>query len=122
MQPIPFIRVSGDHYEAGRQIGAACRDALARSLDAIARGAARWQNPGRICARPPRPTWRRPAPSLPWIVEELRGAARGAAIDLLDLAVLGIEEIWGEGRGRPGLLGFRRRAARHCERRGLAGA
>jgi isopenicillin-N N-acyltransferase-like protein len=32
--------------------------------------------------------------SLPWVVEELAGAAEGAELDLLDLMVMATEEIW----------------------------
>jgi isopenicillin-N N-acyltransferase like protein len=105
MQPIPFIRVSGDHYEAGRQIGAACRDALARSLSqsrAAPPSGKSWEDLRRAAA----PYLAATSASLPWVVEELRGAAEGAAIDLLDLAVLGTEEIWGEDEAAQGCSDF----------------
>jgi isopenicillin-N N-acyltransferase-like protein len=95
MQPIPFIRVSGSHYDVGHQIGAACRAALARSLaqSRAAPPAGRSWEDLRQAATPYLAATRT---QLPWIAEELRGAAAGAGIDLLDLAVLGTEEIWGD--------------------------
>lgn len=93
MQPIPVIHVTGTHHEAGRQVGAACRDALAASLARSRAGlpaGLSWQEM-RLAAAPYLAATRR---SLPWIVEELTGAAEGAGLDLLDLAVLATEEIW----------------------------
>src|SRR5262245_25134367 len=105
MQPIPCIRVSGSHYEAGRQIGAACREALARSLaqsrEAPPAGRS-WQELRQAAA----PYLAATSTHLPWIVEELRGAAEGAGMDLLDLAVLGTEEIWSDAAAAEGCSDF----------------
>jgi isopenicillin-N N-acyltransferase like protein len=95
MQPIPFIRVSGDHYETGRQIGAACRDALARSLGRAREAPPAGRSWGEL-RQAAAPYLAATRAHLPWIVDELSGAAVGAAIDLLDLAVLGTEEIWSD--------------------------
>lgn len=93
MQPIPLIQVSGTHYEAGRQIGATCRHALAaglaRSRVGLPTGLS-WEEM-RMAAAPYLAATRR---SLPWVVEELAGAAEGSGLDLLDLTVMATEEIW----------------------------
>lgn len=91
--PIPLIRVSGSHRDVGRQIGAACREMLQRS---VARGrdcppaGLTWDDMRRA-ARPYLAATRH---ALPWVVEELEGGAEGSGVDLLDLAVLATEEIW----------------------------
>ena len=93
MEPIPVIRISGDHVEAGRQIGAACREQLARSLE-DARSAPpdglTWDDMRRAAE----PYLAATRTHLPWIVAELEGAATGSGIDLIDLMALGTEEIW----------------------------
>lgn len=93
MQPIPVIHVAGTHHEAGRQLGAACRDTLAASLDRSRAGLSAglsWEEM-RLAAEPYLAATRL---SLPWVADELTGAAEGAGLDLLDLAVLATEEIW----------------------------
>lgn len=93
MHPIPLLHVRGDHHEAGRQIGAACRDLLARSLARAQAGTP----PGvswaelRGATAPYLAATRR---HLPWVVAEFAGVAAGCGIDLLDLMVLGTEEVW----------------------------
>jgi isopenicillin-N N-acyltransferase-like protein len=93
MHPILFIRVGGDHAEVGRQLGAACREQLARSL-AKARSAPpaglTWDDM-RQAAEPYLAATRA---ELPWIATEFEGAAAGSDIDILDLFALGTEEIW----------------------------
>jgi isopenicillin-N N-acyltransferase like protein len=93
MEPIPFIRVSGDHAEAGRQIGAACRRQLARSLEK-ARSAPPASLTWDDMRQATQPYLAATRANLPWIVAEFEGAAAGSDIDLLDLFVLGTEEIW----------------------------
>ena len=93
MEPIPFIRVSGDHTEAGRQIGAACREQLARSLEE-ARSAPpdglTWDDMRQAAA----PYLAATRAHLPWIIAEFEGAAAGSGIDLIDLVAFSTEEIW----------------------------
>src|SRR5690349_3489632 len=93
MEPIPSIRVSGDHAEVGRQIGAACRRQLARSLEKarLAPPASLTWDDMRQAAQPYLAATRA---NLPWIVAEFEGAAAGSGIDVLDLFALGTEEIW----------------------------
>jgi isopenicillin-N N-acyltransferase-like protein len=93
MEPIPFIRVSGDHADAGRQIGTACCEQLVRSLQ-DARSAPpdglTWDDMRRAAE----PYLAATRAHLPWIVAEFEGAAAGSGIDLIDLVALGTEEIW----------------------------
>jgi isopenicillin-N N-acyltransferase like protein len=93
MEPIRFIHVAGDHAEAGRQIGIACRQLLARSLEK-ARSAPpdglTWDDM-RQAAEPYLAATRA---NRPWIVAELEGVAAGSDIDIIDLFALGTEEIW----------------------------
>ncbi len=90
MSTIPLIKVSGTHYEAGRQVGAACRDALAASLQGELPPGVRWDDLRRA-AEPYRAATRA---ALPWVLEEIEGAAEGAGLDPLDLFASGVEEIF----------------------------
>lgn len=93
MTPIPVIQARGSHYDAGRQIGAACGEMLRASL-ASARAhppaGCTWEDMRRAAA----PYLAATQQGLPWVVEELEGAAAGSGIDLLDLMPLATEEIW----------------------------
>src|SRR5262245_27681325 len=93
MIPIPFIRVAGSHAEAGRQIGAACRAQLGRALDKAATwlpDGIRWDDMRQAAA----PYLSATFGALPGVVAELEGAASGAGVEVIDLVVLGTEEIW----------------------------
>jgi isopenicillin-N N-acyltransferase-like protein len=92
-QPIPTIRVKGGHHEAGRQLGMACRTQLAASVERARRGAPDglgWDDM-RQAAHPYLAATRQ---ALPWLAAEIEGAAEGAGLDLHDLFVLAVEEIW----------------------------
>jgi isopenicillin-N N-acyltransferase-like protein len=86
---IPFIRVSGSHFEAGRQIGVACREQLAWAVRSDLPDGARWDD----IRRAAEPYLAATRASLPWVVEEIEGAAQGAGLDPLDLFASGVEEI-----------------------------
>ena len=90
---LKVIRVSGSHYECGRQIGAACADALHRSISGcqnfVANGL-RWED-YRVAAQPYLAATER---AFPWAVEEIRGAADGAGVDCCDLFTRSIEELF----------------------------
>ena len=79
--PIPLIRAAGSHREVGRQIGSATAGAIRRSVappfdaDLVRRYRA-------VTVE-----------HLPWVVEELDGAAEGAGIDPLALFAASIEEL-----------------------------
>jgi isopenicillin-N N-acyltransferase-like protein len=90
MPGIPLIRVEGSHREAGRQIGSACRDQLAQSLHADLPSGLRWDDLRRAAG----PYLAATRAALPWVVEEIEGAAEGAGLDPLDLFASGVEEIF----------------------------
>ena len=79
--PIPLIRAAGSHREVGRHIGAATAGAMARStappydVELV--------NRYRVAT----------LEHLPWIVEELDGAAEGAGLDPLAVFAASIEEL-----------------------------
>jgi isopenicillin-N N-acyltransferase-like protein len=80
--PIPEIRAHGGHREVGRQIGAATADEMRREVDAT--------------PFDPELIGRYRAVTLehvPWIVEELDGAAEGAGLDPLAVFAASIEEL-----------------------------
>ena len=79
--PIPLLRAAGDHREVGEQIGAATAAEMARM-------AAAPFDP-ELVARYREVTVRH----LPWIVEELDGAAEGAGLDPLAVFAASVEEL-----------------------------
>ena len=90
MTDIRFIRVEGSHREAGRQIGAACREQLAASLQGELPPGVGWDDMRRAAG----PYLAATRASLPWVVEEVEGAAEGAGLDPLDVFASGVEEIF----------------------------
>lgn len=101
--PIPVVRVQGDHREVGRQVGEATRDTIRRAVDFHPAQLP----PGRslpdqlaLASRYREAT----RAALPWLVEELDGAAEGAVVDPLALFAASIEEIWSR---RPSARGAR---------------
>ena len=80
--PIPLIRAAGSHREVGRQIGAA----TAREMRRIAGEAV---TDSELVARYRAVTLEH----VPWIVEELDGAAEGAGLDPLVVFAASIEEL-----------------------------
>ena len=81
--PIPLIRAAGSHREVGRQIGAATAGEMDRMV-----GEASPFDPDLI-ARYRAVTMEH----LPWVVEELDGAAEGAGLDPLAVFAASIEEL-----------------------------
>ena len=79
--PIPLLRAAGDHRKVGEQIGAATAAEMARM-------AAAPFDP-ELVARYREVTVRH----LPWIVEELDGAAEGAGLDPLAVFAASVEEL-----------------------------
>jgi hypothetical protein len=93
---IPVLRLEGSYRAVGRQIGDACADVLQRSVsfdDELPSGRTRAEQLA-LAARYRELT----AEAMPWAVEELEGAAEGAA-----------EQQLGAGRGRRGRRGARGR-------------
>jgi len=90
---LKIIKVSGSHYECGKQIGMACAEALHRSLAnsrAWIDGCNLWDD-YRAAAQP---YWAATERAFPWVVDEIRGAAEGAGIDFQDLFTTAVEEIF----------------------------
>jgi isopenicillin-N N-acyltransferase-like protein len=79
--PIPLIRAEGSHRQVGRQIGEATAETI--------RGATAAPYDGDLVRRYRVVT----AEHLPWVVEELDGAAEGAGIDPLAVFAASIEEL-----------------------------
>jgi isopenicillin-N N-acyltransferase like protein len=90
---LKVIKVSGSHYECGRQVGVACAGALHRSLE----NSYKWLTDGyrwedyRNAALPYLAAADR---AFPWVVDEIRGAADGAGMDFTDLFTTSVEEIF----------------------------
>src|SRR5262245_11783593 len=90
MHDIPFIRVSGTHREAGRQIGAACCEQLAWAVHSELPPGVRWDD----IRQAAKPYWAATRAALPSVIEEIEGAAEAAGLDPLDLFASGVEEIF----------------------------
>ncbi len=88
MPPIPYISISGNHFEAGRQLGAATAETLHRPLD-LPPGHT-WDDMRRLV----QPYQAATEAALPWLHQEMQGLAAGSELNLLDLYVRATEEIW----------------------------
>lgn len=80
--PIPLVRVAGGHREVGRQVGAATAREMRRMV------AEPLPDPA-LVSRYRAVTFEH----LPWIVEELDGAAEGAGLDPVAVFAASIEEL-----------------------------
>jgi hypothetical protein len=80
--PIPLLRVAGSHTEVGRQIGAATADVIRRAVDGTPFDPAVVELYRAVTLE-----------HLPWVVEELDGAAAGAGVDPLAVFAVSIEEL-----------------------------
>lgn len=95
--PIAVLSVTGSHRDVGRQIGEATAGVLRRetAIDAfdarLPDGRSRAEQLA-LAARYRDATRR----AVPWIVDEIDGAAEGAGVDPLALFARSVEEIWGE--------------------------
>ena len=89
---IPLFRFEGSYREVGHGIGEACADVLQRAvafdqdLPAGRSRAAQLALAGRYRDLT--------ADAMPWVLEELDGAAQGADVDPLALFARTVEEIW----------------------------
>jgi isopenicillin-N N-acyltransferase-like protein len=86
--PIQLVRVSGTHFEAGRQAGEACAETLRGEVEAALAGTNR---DSQLAEAFTYYTGTRDV--LPWVVEELDGIAAGARLDPVELFCAYIEEI-----------------------------
>jgi isopenicillin-N N-acyltransferase-like protein len=103
---IPLLRFEGSYRAVGQQIGDACADVLQRSVafDAELPGGRTRAEQLSLADRYRALT----ADAMPWVLEELDGAADAADVDPLALFACTVEEIWYEPRGRgtgPGIDG-----------------
>jgi isopenicillin-N N-acyltransferase like protein len=80
--PIPLLRVAGSHAEVGLQVGVATADAIRRAVEGTPFDPA-------LVERYRAATHEH----LPWVVEELDGAAAGAGVDALALFAASVEEL-----------------------------
>jgi acyl-CoA:6-aminopenicillanic acid acyl transferase len=93
---IPVFRFEGSYRDVGRQIGETCDDVIRRSVafdDQIPAGRTRVDQLA-LSGRYRDLT----ADAMPWLIEELDGAAEGAGVDPLALFACTVEEIWYEPR------------------------
>lgn len=97
---IPVFRFEGSYREVGEQIGEACADVLHASVafdDQIPAGRTRAEQLA-LAERYRAVT----AEAMPWVLEELDGAAAGADVDPLALFACTVEEIWYASRAAAG--------------------
>jgi isopenicillin-N N-acyltransferase-like protein len=103
---IPVLRFEGSYREVGSQIGDACADVLQRAVAFDAE-----LPPGRTRADQLALAGRYrdlTADAMPWLLDELEGAAGAADVDPLALFACTVEEIWYEPRtpgGGPAIEG-----------------
>lgn len=88
MKPIPLLKISGSHFEAGRQIGAATIDTLRQPV--MPPTGRTWEDMRRLA----QPYLAATQTALPWLHREMEGIAAGSGLDLLDLYAHATEEIW----------------------------
>jgi isopenicillin-N N-acyltransferase-like protein len=89
---IPLFRFEGSYREVGRGIGEACADVLQRAVafdDDLPAGRTRVEQLA-LAERYRAITQH----AMPWVLEELDGAAAGADVDPLALFARTVEEIW----------------------------
>jgi len=97
---IPLFRFEGSFREIGERIGDACGDVIRRAVafeEQIPAGRTRAEQL-ELADRYRVMT----AEALPWIVDELDGAADAAGVDPLALFACSVEEIWYEPRSTSG--------------------
>ena len=80
--PIPLLRVAGPHAEVGRQVGAATADVIRRSVAGAPFDPAVVELYRAVTLE-----------HLPWVVEELDGAAEAAGVDPLAVFAASVEEL-----------------------------
>lgn len=88
MKTITLIQISGSHFEAGRQLGAATAEMLRRPPDPPA--SRTWDEMRELA----RPYMAATQAVIPWLHTEMEGLAAGSGVDVLDLYARATEEIW----------------------------
>ncbi len=104
LRPISLIQISGNCFEAGRQLGAATVDTLRRPVTLPA--GRTWDDMRHLAE----PYLQATQAAVPWLHQEMEGIAAGSGLDVLELYAHATEEIWdlpfpsppseGEARGR----------------------
>lgn len=92
-RPIPILHVAGSHREVGEQVGLATAGTIRRAVQA----AREMLPPGLTFADQLALAGEYravTAQALPWLVDELDGAATAAGVDPLALFAVSVEEIW----------------------------
>ncbi|MBI1882141.1 MAG: hypothetical protein HYR94_28535, partial [Chloroflexi bacterium] len=87
-KPIPLIKISGSHFEAGRQLGAVTADTLSqpvvppegRTWGEMRHFAQLYMHAVQVV--------------IPWLHQEMEGISAGSEVDVLDLYARATEEIW----------------------------
>jgi isopenicillin-N N-acyltransferase-like protein len=97
---IPLFRFAGSYRDVGRQVGDACGDVLLRAVafDEAIPGSRTRAEQLALADRYRATT----ADAMPWLLEEIDGAAESAGVDPLALFACSVEEIWYEPRGGGG--------------------
>jgi isopenicillin-N N-acyltransferase-like protein len=106
VKPIPFLKISGSHFEAGRQLGAATVDTLRRPVTLPA--GRTWADMRYLV----QPYLQATQATIPWLHQEMEGIAMGSGLDVLELYARATEEIWDLPSPNPSLRG--RGAAGRC--------
>jgi len=93
MKKIPFLSVSGSHFECGFQIGAHFKDIIRRYVE-FCRNDSTLISPWRDCLDAT-PKYLAPTQKyFPEILEEINGVAQGAELNPVELFATGIEEFY----------------------------
>jgi hypothetical protein len=87
LQPIPFLKVQGNHFDVGRQLGEATAAYLRRSQQPPA--GQTWAEMRNLA----RPYLEATQAAIPWLHEEMAGISAGSGVDILSLYALATEEI-----------------------------
>jgi isopenicillin-N N-acyltransferase like protein len=88
MKPIPLLKISGSHFEAGRQLGAATADTLREPV--VPPEGRTWDDMRHLA----QPYVQATQAAIPWLHDEMEGIAAGSGVDVLDLYARATEEIW----------------------------
>jgi isopenicillin-N N-acyltransferase like protein len=97
---IPVLQLEGSYRDVGRQIGEACADVIGRAVAFdVELPAGRTRDEQLTLASRYRDLT---AAAMPWVIEELDGAAEGAQVEPLALFACSVEEIWYESRTQGG--------------------
>lgn len=102
---IPLLRVSGGYREVGRQIGEACAGTFRRAVDLERSGLPRRGRTMATLLADARRCREITRDAYPWLLDELDGAAEGAAVDAELLFAASIEELWEQRPSQPSTTG-----------------